>query len=166
MENQNIVDLVKDIDMDAVLGTLKTMSDNVEGICKSDELRKFVYNIPVGYFVKNPAVVFTNKAKAGSYDTLSDEEYEKRLSVVEAAVDSLGTKRNREFVRMDMRETYAKVLEAAAQLQDGLKQIHDLAMFSKLMSDDDVLADGPADEDDFEYADELPVEVVVGNTEE
>lgn len=159
MENQKIVDLVKDIDMDVVLDTLNAMCDDVEGICKSDELRKFVYDIPVGYFVKNPGVEFTNKAKAGRYDTLSDKEYGERLEIVEAAVDSLGAKRNREFVRMDMRETYAKVLEAAAQLQNELKQIYDIAMFSKLMSDRDVLAEGPV-EDDFEYEDELPLEVL------
>lgn len=156
MENQNIVDLTKDMDMNVVLDTLNTMRDDVDGICKSDELRKFVYDIPVGYFVKNPGVEFTNKAKDGRYDTLSDKEYGERLEIVEAAVDSLGEKRNREFVRMDMRETYAKVLEAAAQLQNELKQIYDIAMFSKLMSDMGVLADGPAD--DFEYEDELPVE--------
>lgn len=162
MENQNIVDLTKDMDMDVVLDTLNTMCNDVDGICKSDELRKFVYGIPVGCFVQNPTVVFVNKAKDGRYDTLSDKEYCERLEVLEAAVDSLGEKRNREFVRMDMRETYAKVLEAAAQLQDGLKQIYDIAMFSKLMSDGDVLADGPAD--DFEYEDELPVEFEACNT--
>lgn len=162
MENQKLVDLVKDIDMDAVLDTLNVMSDDVEGICTSDELRKFVYGIPVGCFVQNPKVVFVNKAKDGRYDTLSDKEYCERLEVVEAAVDSLGTKRNREFVRMDMRETYAKVLEAAAQLQNELKQIYDIAMFSKLMSDRDVLAEGPAD--DFEYEYELPVEFEACNT--
>lgn len=159
MENQNIVDLTKDMDMDAVLDTLNAMRGDVEGICTSDELRKFVYGIPVGCFVQNPKVVFVNKAKDGRYDTLSDKEYCERLEVVEAAVDSLGTKRNHEFVRMDVRETYAKVLEAAAQLQNELKQIYDIAMFSKLMSDRDVLAEGPV-EDDFEYEDELPGDVL------
>ena len=162
MENDNLKQLMETVDVDAVITALETMSEGTEDICTSDELRKFVYDIPVGYFVENPAVVFTNKAKAGRYDTLSDEEYEKRLGTVEAAVNALGAKRNREFVRMDMRETYANVLEAAAQLQSGLKQIYDMAMFSKLMSDGDVLADGPDDE--CEYEDELPVDFETGDT--
>ena len=45
MENQNIVDLTKDMDMNVVLDTLNTMRDDVDGICKSDELRKFVYRV-------------------------------------------------------------------------------------------------------------------------
>ena len=82
-ENKYMTQMSKDVDMDAALSALATLSANVEAISESDALKELVHSIPVGYSVYNPVVKFTKRAKNGRYDNLSDEEYQERLDEVE-----------------------------------------------------------------------------------
>ncbi|MCI6915607.1 MAG: hypothetical protein MR799_09025, partial [Lachnospiraceae bacterium] len=53
-ENKYMTQMSKDVDMDAALSALATLSANVEAIGESDALKNLVHSIPVGYSVYNP----------------------------------------------------------------------------------------------------------------
>ncbi|MSU80823.1 hypothetical protein FYJ25_00210 [Anaerobutyricum soehngenii] len=131
-ENKYMTQIDKDVDMDAALSALSTLSANVEAISESDELKELVHSIPVGYSVYNPVVKFTKRAKNGRYDNLSDEEYCAKLDDVNIIGSLLHEKHGDDFINVDMRDAYARMLEAAVQVQTCLKQMHDIAMFLKV----------------------------------
>lgn len=131
-ENKYMTQMSKDVDMDAALSALATLSANVEAISESDELKELVHSIPVGYSVYNPVVKFTKRAKYGSYDNLTDEEYQAKLDDVNVIGSVLNKKHRDDFLDVDMRDTYAKMMEAAVQVQTCLKQMYDIAMFLKV----------------------------------
>lgn len=95
----------KDVDMDAALSALATLSANVEAISESDALKELVHSIPVGYSV---------------YDD---------VNIIGSV---LNEKYRDDFLDVDMRDTYAKMMEAAVQVQACLKQMYDIAMFLKV----------------------------------
>lgn len=131
-ENKYMTQMNKDIDMNAALAALTTLSANVEAISESDELKELVHSIPVGYSVYNPIIDFIKRAKDGCYNDLSDEEYMSKLND-RMIIDSLLQENHKaEFIPVDMRTTYAKMLEAAVQVQTYLKQMYDIAMFLKV----------------------------------
>ena len=140
-ENKYMTQVNKDVDMDAALSALSTLSANVEAISESDELKELVHSIPVGYSVYNPVVEFTKRAKYGSYDNLTDEEYQAKLDDVNIIGSVLNAKYRDDFLDVDMRDTYAKMMEAAVQVQTCLKQMYDIAMFLKVSDAANVFED-------------------------
>ena len=108
------------------------MSADVEAISESDELKELIHSIPVGYSVCNPVIDFIKRAKDGCYDTLTDEEYNAKLNDMEIIGFLLHEKRRDDFINVDMRGLYTKMLEAAVYVQTCLKQMHDIAMFLKV----------------------------------
>lgn len=131
-ENKYMTQMNKDVDMDVVLSTLATLSADVEAISESDELKELIHSIPVGYSVCNPVIDFIKRAKDGCYDTLTDEEYNAKLNDMEIIGFLLHEKRRDDFINVDMRGLYAKMMEAAVYVQTCLKQMHDIAMFLKV----------------------------------
>lgn len=131
-ENKYMTQINKDVDMDAALSALSTLSANVEAISESDELKKLVHSIPVGYSVFNPVINYTECMKYGYYDKMSDEEFQARADGVEIIDSILHEKHRTNFIDVDMRDTYARMLEAAVQVQTCLKQMYDIAMFLKV----------------------------------
>ena len=114
-ENKYMTQMSKDVDMDAALSALATLSANVEAISESDELKELVHSIPVGYSVYNPVVKFTKRAQGGKYDNLTDEEYQAKLDDVNVIGSVLNEKYRDDFLDVDMRDTYAELINVFDQ---------------------------------------------------